>query len=107
MLTLYRTDTPTNIWPSIHVYNSLGIEFAIARSERLRKHKLIKAGSFILCILIILSTMFLKQHSVFDVGTAIILAVLMYYLVYYVAVIQLVKTAREKRKAEKEFVRKR
>ena len=107
VLTLYRTDTPTNIWPSIHVYNSLGIEFAIARSDRLRKHKLIKAGSFILCILIILSTMFLKQHSVFDVGTAIILGVLMYYLVYYIDIIQLVKTAREKRKAEKEFVRKR
>ena len=104
---LYRTDTPTNIWPSIHVYNSLGIEFAVARSEKLKKHKLLRAGSFILCILIILSTMFLKQHSVFDVGTAIILAVLMYYLVYYVDVIQLVKTAREKKKAEKEFVRKR
>lgn len=106
VMQLYRTDTPTNIWPSIHVYNSLGIEFAIARSEKLKKHKLLKAGSFILCILIILSTMFLKQHSVFDVGTAIILAVLMYYLVYYMDVIQLVKASREKKKAEKEYVRK-
>ena len=103
---LYRTDTPTNIWPSIHVYNSLGVEFAVARSEKLRKYRWIRFSSFILCILIILSTMFLKQHSVFDVGTAIILAVVMYYLVYYMDVIQLIKTAREKKNAEKEYVRK-
>ena len=103
---LYRTDTPTNIWPSIHVYNSLGIEFAVARSEKLRRHKGIRIASFILCILIILSTMFLKQHSVFDVGTAIILAVGMYYLIYYLDIIQMIKTAKEKRQAEKEYVRK-
>lgn len=103
---LYRTDTPTNIWPSIHVYNSLGVEFAVARSEKLRRHKGIRIASFILCILIILSTMFLKQHSVFDVGTAIILAVGMYYLIYYLDILQIIKTAREKRQAEKEYVRK-
>ncbi|MCR4791157.1 MAG: phosphatase PAP2 family protein [Lachnospiraceae bacterium] len=106
VMLLYRTDTPTNIWPSIHVYNSLGIEFAVARSEKLRKYRLLRACSFVLCILIILSTMFLKQHSVFDVGTAIILAVLMYYLVYYLDIIQMIKTAREKRQAKKEYVRK-
>ena len=103
---LYRTDTPTNIWPSIHVYNSLGVEFAVARSEKFRKHKWIRISSFILCILIILSTMFLKQHSVFDVGTAIILAVGMYYLIYYLDILQMIKTAREKKQAEKEYVRK-
>lgn len=103
---LYRTDTPTNIWPSIHVYNSLGVEFAIARSEKLRRYRWVKIASFILCISIILSTMFLKQHSVFDVGTAIILAVVMYYLIYYMDVIQIVRTYREKKHAEKEYVRK-
>jgi membrane-associated phospholipid phosphatase len=97
---LYRTDTPTNIWPSIHVYNSLGVEFAVARSEKLRKHKGIRIASFILCILIILSTMFLKQHSVFDVGTAIILAVGMYYLIYYLDILQMIKTAREKKQVQ-------
>ena len=103
---LYKTDTPTNLWPSIHVYNSLGVEFAVARSEKLRRHKGIRIASFILCILIILSTMFLKQHSVFDVGTAIILAVGMYYLIYYLGILQMIKTAREKKQAEKEYVRK-
>ncbi len=104
---LYKTDTPTNIWPSIHVYNSLGIEFAVARSEKLKKYKFIRISSFILCILIIMSTMFLKQHSVFDVGTAIILGVLMYYLVYYVDIIRVIREAREKKRVKKEYARKR
>ena len=30
---LYSTDTPTNLFPSIHVYNSLGIHFAVMHSS--------------------------------------------------------------------------
>lgn len=80
---LYRTDTPTNLWPSIHVYNSLGCHFAVMKSARLEKHKGIRTGSLILCVSIILSTMFIKQHSVFDVTTAFIMAAVMYGIVYY------------------------
>lgn len=79
---LYRTDTPTNLWPSIHVYNSLGVHFAIAKSFSFTNKKWIKTGSLILCISIILSTVLIKQHSVFDVVTAFILAVVMYGVVY-------------------------
>ena len=82
VLRLYKTDTPTNLFPSIHVYNSLGAVFAIMNSEKLRGRNRIKAGSVILCILIIMSTLFLKQHSVFDVITAFIMAAVMYVLVY-------------------------
>ena len=39
-------------------------------------------GAAILTILIILSTMFLKQHSVFDVMTAFIMATIVYIVVY-------------------------
>ena len=39
-------------------------------------------GSAILMVSIILSTMFLKQHSVFDVITGIVLSVFMYTVVY-------------------------
>lgn len=80
---LYRTDTPTNLWPSIHVYNSLGCHFAVMKSARLEKHKGIRTGSLILCVSIILSTMFIKQHSVFDVTTAFIMAAVMYGIVYH------------------------
>ena len=65
---LYRTDTPTNLWPSIHVYNSLGAHFAIIRSKCFEKKKGIRIGSLILASSIIMATMFIKQHSVFDVG---------------------------------------
>ena len=39
-------------------------------------------GSLILCVSIILSTVFIKQHSVFDVLTAFIMGAVMYILVY-------------------------
>lgn len=79
---LYRTDTPTNLWPSIHVYNSLGCHFAVMKSARLEQKKGIRACSLFLCVSIILSTMFIKQHSVFDVTTAFIMAAVMYGIVY-------------------------
>lgn len=79
---LYKTDTATNLWPSIHVYNSLGAHFAIVKNPSLANRKWIVIGSFITCTSIILSTMLLKQHSVFDVITAVVMAVAMYGLVY-------------------------
>ena len=79
---LYRTDTPTNLWPSIHVFNSIGCHIAVTKSEKLRNNALIRRGSFVLCVLIILSTMFIKQHSVFDVVTAFLMAGILYYVVY-------------------------
>lgn len=79
---LYHTDTPTNLWPSIHVYNSLGAHFAIIRSKHFENRKGIRIASFILAVSIILSTMFIKQHSVFDVLTAFGLAAIMYLVVY-------------------------
>mgnify|MGYP004530863145 FL=1 len=79
---LYSTDTPTNLFPSIHVYNSLGINMAVWHSENFKKNKPVRYGSAILCISIILSTMFLKQHSVFDVVTGVVLAAFMFSLVY-------------------------
>jgi hypothetical protein len=44
------------------------------------------------------------------VGTAIILGIVMYYVIYYLDVIQIMRTAREKKleekKLEKEYIRK-
>ncbi len=79
---LYQTDTPTNLFPSIHVYNSLGVHFAVCNSENLKNRKWLKAGSFVLMVSIILATMFLKQHSVFDVITGFVMAAVMYSFVY-------------------------
>lgn len=79
---LYATDTATNLFPSIHVYNSLGIHFALINNERLKHCKILRCISFVLCISIILATMFLKQHSAFDVFTALILGSIMYQIIY-------------------------
>ena len=79
---LYRTDTDTNVFPSIHVYNSIAVNLAVWHSGNFRDKKVIRIGSAVLMVSIILSTMFLKQHSVFDVVTGIIMAVFMYMLVY-------------------------
>lgn len=78
----YKADTPTNVCPSIHVFNSIGAFLAIHRSEALKKHKGVQAGAFILTVLICLSTMFIKQHSAFDVMAGIALSFIMYLLVY-------------------------
>lgn len=79
---LYKTDTATNVLPSIHVYNSLGIQIAVMKSKPLKKHRIIQILSGILCVLIILSTMFIKQHSIVDVTTAFLLAVVAYVVIY-------------------------
>ena len=82
---VYRTDTPTNVLPSIHVYNSLGIMIASAKSKALERHPLAKGISFFTGILIILSTMFLKQHSVTDVMAACTMCIMVYSIVYVLA----------------------
>lgn len=80
--TLYATDTPTNVLPSLHVFNSIAVSIAIARSTALKKHKMIQYASFALALLIILSTVFLKQHSVTDMIAAFAMSGLLYPLVY-------------------------
>jgi len=88
---LYMTDTPTNVFPSIHVLNSLVINYAIFRSELFKEKKFIvvKLASLILCVLICLSTVFLKQHSLFDVVGAGILFVALTKLIYDVDYVRL------------------
>lgn len=79
---LYLADTPTNLFPSIHVYNSIGVNIAVWNCPQFKKKKWIRCGSAVLMVSIVLSTMFLKQHSVFDVITGIVLSVFMYTVVY-------------------------
>ena len=79
---LYSTDTPTNVLPSIHVYNSLAAFMAIKRSKLARKQKGWAWGTGILTVLIILATVFLKQHSMFDGVCALALYVVTDKLCY-------------------------
>lgn len=80
--TFYSNDTSTNVCPSIHVFNSIAAHIAIRRNATLRRYKWITPASFVLMVLICLSTVFLKQHSAFDVFAGILLGGFMYAIVY-------------------------
>lgn len=103
---LWQTDTATNLFPSIHVFNSIGAHIALTRCENLRDNKLIKYGSFTLMCSIILATVFIKQHSVFDVMTALLMALVLYPVAYGKApenAIEHLRTAREARRLRKKY----
>ncbi len=42
---IHNSDTPANVFPSIHVYNSLGVHISVMNSERLRNHKWVRRRS--------------------------------------------------------------
>lgn len=79
---IYQVDTPTNVLPSLHVYNSVACHIAVMYNKNLSQNKIISIGSRVLMISIVLSTMFLKQHSVIDVVSALIMAYFVYSAVY-------------------------
>ena len=70
---LRKTDTPTNVCPSIHVFVTVTVALAAARSRAMARQRLLKGALMVLCVLICMSTVFLKQHSIVDValGTAL------------------------------------
>lgn len=82
---IYRTDTASNLWPSIHVYNSLGTMIAVHHSRKFGTKSTIVMD--IIGISIILSTLFVKQHSFYDVITAFIMAIIFYIFFYHTSVL--------------------
>lgn len=79
---IYSIDTPTNVLPSIHCLNSIGIHIGIMKSQNLSKKKWLCNGSAVLAISICLSTVFIKQHSILDMFAAIALSIPLYYISY-------------------------
>lgn len=79
---LHSIDTPTDVLPSLHVYDALAVAAGIHFAFREKKALLI--SSDILCALIVLSTMFIKQHSVIDVISAFIIFIPVLILICFV-----------------------
>ena len=80
---LHKADTSTNVLPSMHVFNTLGCLIALFESKGLKKKRgLILTLSSLLSVFILMSTLLLKQHSVVDVAAAVILAAILYGIVY-------------------------
>lgn len=79
---LYRVDTPTNIFPSLHAFNSIACCIAVCRNMTGKRYSILRKGTVLLTVSIVLATMFLKQHSILDVLGAILLNMLCYRRYY-------------------------
>lgn len=77
----YRFDTNTNVCPSLHVIGSFAACFALWNTERFSS-KSWRAANVVCCVLICISTVFMKQHSVLDVAAALPLCLGGYVLCY-------------------------
>lgn len=77
---LYSADTNTNVLPSMHVVGCVAGSCALFRSRAVKRWA--KIGSIILTSLIVVSTVFIKQHSVLDIYAAVALCVPIYLIVY-------------------------
>ena len=77
----YIFDTNTNVCPSLHVIGSYSVAFAAWHSERY-KTLFWRIFFMISAALISISTVFLKQHSIIDVFTGLILVFAIYPFVF-------------------------
>lgn len=74
---LYGADTATNVFPSIHVYNTCATLYSVFMSSApLFRDKRFRIFASVLSLLICLSTMLIKQHSIIDVAGAILMFVI-------------------------------
>lgn len=82
MTGFYQFDTNTNVCPSIHVIGSLAVMFTAWHSKHFRSLKW-KLVFGCIAVLISVSTVFLKQHSVLDILVALPISLAAYYICYY------------------------
>lgn len=78
---VYGADTSTNICPSIHVLGAMGVLFAARQIPRVQTRGW-QAFFLLSAVLICLSTVFLKQHSVIDAVAALPLSALGWWLCF-------------------------
>lgn len=64
---LYANDRPMNVFPSRHCFDAIAVHLATFASGYGKAHRGFQIGSAVLVVLICLSTVFIKQHSVLDV----------------------------------------
>ncbi len=82
---LYSLSPETYVFPSLHVFHSLVIMYAIFQGKgKLVQNIWFKAFGFIWTILICLSTVFVRQHSIVDVvgGILLFLIIVAYFKIY-------------------------
>ena len=80
---LQSIDTPTNVCPSIHVSSTVAICIVVWKYQNFKHPVWIKGSTIIVSILIILSTMLIKQHSIIDAAAGILLSAVLYVVTYH------------------------
>jgi len=80
----YSVDTNTNVFPSVHVLGVFAIWCAVRRTPELQRKKAWSIGIGVWGILVIASTLFIKQHACIDVLAAVPVAAAAYFIVYRV-----------------------
>lgn len=100
---IYTSDKCQNVFPSIHVYNSIGCAIAIIKCRDFKDNMWMKIVAYVSAISITLSTMFMKQHSILDAVSASILAIILYHLVYKVDWVQVIEKIKLKKTKKVNF----
>lgn len=75
-------DMPTTVLPSMHVYVTLGLHFAVCKEKALASVPMLRTASLAFSLSVCLATVFIKQHSVLDVVAALPLCLIMYFVAY-------------------------
>nr|WP_312577062.1 phosphatase PAP2 family protein [Sedimentibacter sp.] len=79
---LQISDSSSSVCPSLHVAISISLYFGVVNSNCFKNKSGVKIFTLILTILICISTVFIKQHSIIDVAAGLLLSVLVYAYVY-------------------------
>ena len=79
---LHEIDTPTDVLPSLHVYDAIVVAAGLHLTFKDKKVMLVLSD--ILTVLIVLSTMFIKQHSIIDVIAAIVMFIPVFIVICFV-----------------------
>ncbi len=81
MADFYDFDTNTNVCPSLHVTGAVAVSVAAWHSKLFGK-RIWRIAFTVMTVLIALSTVFLKQHSIIDMPWALLVCALVYPFVY-------------------------
>lgn len=73
----YKFDIPVNCFPSVHCLLSFVIMYFVTFDKDM--NKIFRALVFIISFLIVLSTLFVKQHVIIDVIGAFVISTILYF----------------------------
>jgi len=79
---LQMSDSSSSVCPSLHVAIAISLYLGVINSDCFTKKTGIKLAALILTVLICMSTVLIKQHSVIDVAAGMLLSIVVYIYVY-------------------------